>query len=146
MFFRKPYCPKGHLKNPSNLYGRRCRICHLASAKKYRPRHKGRMAYLCKRWRKLNRTRSNRWAIDYYGDRKAFMWSLKSNPCVDCKKWFHPWQMQFDHLPGHEKIAEVNAAWCHSDIRLFNEIAKCQLVCSNCHENRSYHRRYANGA
>lgn len=68
--------------------------------------------------------------------------SLKQNPCVDCEKKYPYWVMQFDHLPGREKITNISALvgeGCTKE-RLLSEISKCELVCANCHSNRTFHR------
>jgi hypothetical protein len=50
--------------------------------------------------------------------------------------------MQWDHLPGHEKVADLGSlARQGSRKRVLEEIEKCELVCANCHAIRSYRRR-----
>lgn len=71
--------------------------------------------------------------------------ALKSNPCTDCGGIFHPICMDFDHLPQFHKeypIAEMvrrRMAWA----TIMSEIAKCELVCANCHRFRTFTRREA---
>jgi hypothetical protein len=59
--------------------------------------------------------------------------------CVDCGGSFHPVAMDFDHLPGEEKRYEIarmlSGTWSIKSIE--KEIAKCELVCSNCHRVRT---------
>lgn len=69
----------------------------------------------------------------------------EASPCTDCGL-FYPWYvMQFDHLgdklDGVAKLVS-NAA---SRERIMIEIAKCELVCSNCHCVRTHERRVATG-
>ena len=68
-----------------------------------------------------------------------------SQPCVDCGGFFHPAAMTFDHLPGTIKRAEVSNL-LHSGYRqvLLDEIAKCELVCANCHAVRTFNREQSN--
>lgn len=67
--------------------------------------------------------------------------AYKTGPCVDCNKCYNPWQMQFDHVPGRGiKTAEVSSLVNCSLSRIEEEIAKCDLVCANCHANRTYYR------
>jgi hypothetical protein len=50
--------------------------------------------------------------------------------------------MQFDHRPGTKKlfhIAMFNARKCTRE-KLLAEIAKCDLVCANCHAIRTQRR------
>lgn len=68
---------------------------------------------------------------------------LKSAPCADCKQTYEPICMDFDHLPGYEKdfgIAKVSNGNV-SEERLLAEIAKCEIVCANCHRIRTRDRR-----
>lgn len=63
-------------------------------------------------------------------------------PCSDCGNVFHPAAMQWDHLPGRAKTADVSVlARRGSRKRVLDEIANCELVCANCHAVRSYFRR-----
>jgi hypothetical protein len=65
-------------------------------------------------------------------------------PCADCRQEFHPAAMQWDHLPGVEKTADLAfLAKRGSRRRVLEEIAKCELVCANCHSVRSHLRRDA---
>jgi hypothetical protein len=49
--------------------------------------------------------------------------------------------MQWDHLPGFEKLGDVSAAfWGRSRLEVLAEIAKCELVCANCHTIRTFER------
>ena len=71
-----------------------------------------------------------------------WMRQLKSQPCMDCGARFHPAAMSFDHLPGTQKrsdIATLVKRGCIGLARL--EIAKCEIVCANCHAVRTYLRR-----
>jgi len=62
--------------------------------------------------------------------------------CVDCGVPYRAWQLQFDHPPGAHKIGDVASIVGNvSETRLMSEIAKCDLVCANCHADRTYKRR-----
>lgn len=62
----------------------------------------------------------------------------ESNPCVDCYEKFNSWQMDFDHLS--DKEFDIGKGINYSRDRLMAEIAKCEVVCKNCHANRTRHR------
>lgn len=67
--------------------------------------------------------------------------ALKDAPCVDCKRSYHFACMDFDHRPGEVKIAEVSTLMNARRYReAFEEIARCDLVCSNCHRIRTWTR------
>ena len=70
----------------------------------------------------------------------TLMRSLKTGPCVDCHKRFHFAAMDFDHV-RKAKTRQVSAMLTCSLERVLEEIAKCELVCSNCHRIRSWKRR-----
>jgi hypothetical protein len=72
----------------------------------------------------------------------AWMRELKSSrPCTDCGGWFHPAAMTFDHLPGTSKRGDVsNLLYAGYRQVLLDEIAKCELVCANCHAVRTFMR------
>lgn len=64
-------------------------------------------------------------------------------PCTDCGKVYLPVVMDYDHLPGFEKSANVSSlvqkGMAISKIQ--EEIAKCELVCANCHRIRTWVRK-----
>ena len=67
-----------------------------------------------------------------------------SRPCTDCGGFFHPAAMTFDHLPGSAKrdnVSDLLRAY-HQNVAM-EEIAKCELVCANCHAVRTADRRRA---
>jgi predicted HNH restriction endonuclease len=49
--------------------------------------------------------------------------------------------MQWDHPPGVEKLAHVAELYRGRRDRVLTEIAKCELVCANCHAVRTHERR-----
>lgn len=89
-------------------------------------------------------------------------YELKDNPCTDCGLSFPPFLMHWDHMGELEKEGTIahmmtNNSW--QDV--LDEIAKCELVCGNCHGLRTikraievgtasqlmieYYNRYING-
>jgi len=70
---------------------------------------------------------------------QAYVWSvLEGASCFDCG-FSNPIALEFDHLPEHEKSAEVgNLIRVPASIEAIDiEIAKCEIVCSNCHKIRT---------
>lgn len=78
-------------------------------------------------------------------DLKKWYREIKSGPCVDCGESFHFAAMQFDHLPSFEKIENIGISIRYSKERALRELAKCELVCSNCHAVRTYNRNEDDG-
>ena len=49
--------------------------------------------------------------------------------------------MESDHLPGFVKLSDVaTLVQKRNRRRVLEEIAKCELVCANCHAVRTYER------
>ena len=73
----------------------------------------------------------------------AWYQALKSEmPCADCGDMFHHAAMTWDHLPGASKLADVSSLLQrHNRKLILAEIAKCELVCANCHAVRTFQRR-----
>lgn len=64
---------------------------------------------------------------------------LKEKPCADCGVQYPYYVMQFDHLDGHEKsydLSDKGRSWSS----ISREAAKCEVVCANCHAERSFRR------
>ncbi len=63
-------------------------------------------------------------------------------PCADCGQVFPTCCMDFDHLPGSIKKANVaDTARFYTVRGVMAEMRKCELVCSNCHRIRTFARR-----
>jgi hypothetical protein len=78
-----------------------------------------------------------------YDKHHRYLTALKlERGCADCGYDAHPAALHFDHLPGTVKRAEVGRlrGWT-TWRRLLEEIAKCEVVCANCHAIRTASRR-----
>lgn len=74
-------------------------------------------------------------------ERQEAMRALKeSSPCTDCGEFYPFCVMEFDHVEG-VKVSKL-ATWAVNNgrQRVLEEIEKCELVCSNCHMERTYSR------
>jgi hypothetical protein len=72
----------------------------------------------------------------------AYMKSAKGAPCLDCQIEYPYYVMQFDHIRGTKKGNVASMA--HQGVALStlqSEIAKCELVCANCHAERTFRRK-----
>lgn len=63
--------------------------------------------------------------------------AAKDNVCTDCRVKYHPWAMEFDHVRGEKKF-DISKCCPRKD--LDEELAKCDLVCANCHRIRTHTR------
>src|ERR1035437_1554640 len=96
-----------------------------------------------KNWRKYRD-----WYIDkirirhrkYHHTRQLFLDGAKQVPCADCKKEYAPWILDFDHVRGQKEFT-ISHRTTSSIARLKTEMAKSDIVCANCHRERTYQRR-----
>ena len=65
----------------------------------------------------------------------------QETPCADCGENYPYWMMDFDHLGDKEfQISSYrHQGKTFDDVK--KEIAKCDVVCANCHRNRTHSRR-----
>lgn len=63
----------------------------------------------------------------------------QSRGCMDCKIMYPYWILEFDHL--RDKVANVvDMVKTHSFDDVKREIEKCEVVCGNCHKDRTHSR------
>lgn len=93
-------------------------------------------------WYKKNKN----WWVERRARNKQIVIEAKSKPCMDCGIEYPTYVMDFDHREGEEKELNlariINKHWSEEHVR--REIAKCDVVCSNCHRIRT-HNRSASG-
>lgn len=85
------------------------------------------------RWHDKNKTERNKQIADRKREIQKFISSLKTK-CTRCEET-NKACLDFHHtVPGEKEICLSSAAsrgWCIE--RILKEIAKCELMCSNCH-------------
>ena len=86
---------------------------------------------------KLSIAKQKAYLAQYLRDLKT------KTPCVDCGINYPYYVMDFDHVRGikHANVMELVSTL--SKKRIDQEIAKCEIVCSNCHRIRTHMRRIA---
>jgi hypothetical protein len=130
-------CPRCQAELPLSAFGVRtngkpqhwCRVCHCAYQREYYERHKE--YYLDLQNERIERNRD--------GIREA-----KEVPCADCGHRYPYCVMDFDHRPGEKKrfnLANAAGSPRLSWEAIAAEIAKCDVVCANCHRIRTHERR-----
>lgn len=65
---------------------------------------------------------------------------LKSQPCTDCGKSYPPYVMDFDHTENNKVDNIANLFHTGRYTLAYEEIKKCEVVCSNCHRERTNKR------
>ena len=64
--------------------------------------------------------------------------------CFDCKENYPYWILEFDHLSDKKFTIAKYKNYSTSLEKIKKEIEKCEVVCSNCHKNRTFNRRLKN--
>ena len=64
-------------------------------------------------------------------------------PCVDCGINYPYYVMDFDHVRGQKHANVMELVSTLSKKKIDEEIAKCEIVCSNCHRIRTHMRKMA---
>ena len=89
---------------------------------------------------KVRQKQSNRiYRIENYESKAERLRKLKDAPCMDCGNRFPPECMDFDHVRG-VKAFEISRAAARTEEAVRAELAKCDLVCANCHRIRTRKR------
>lgn len=90
--------------------------------------------------RERERAQSRRANAKYRARIRAIIEEAKNRPCSDCGGRFPKCAMDLDDVRGRKefKISEaVQLAYGVSLERIRTEIAKCDIVCANCHRIRT---------
>lgn len=100
------------------------------------PSYAKRIKFLSDRRNKRNKKKHRK----VFPFKSSFSAKYKFRPCFDCGKQYSPWVMQFDHRPGETKLFNVAEKATVPNDRLLSEISKCDIVCANCHAERTWQR------
>ncbi len=132
-------CTKcGTVQEDGKFRGNVCRKCRSWYSREHYRRDKG--PYLA-RSRKRNK-RQSALLREYVNGIKA------GKPCMDCGVAYPFYVLDFDHREAASKSGNVGTmiALSRSLDAVKAEIEKCDLVCSNCHRERTWRRRFGKGA
>lgn len=116
-------------KDSTARYGH-CRDCKAAYQRQWYQRNRERHIRAVNELRQRRRS-TNRQIIN----------SAKERPCADCGKNYPPYVLDFDHVRGTKlgNVSEMVSA--ATTAALLAEIAKCDVVCANCHRVRTAQRK-----
>jgi len=68
--------------------------------------------------------------------------AAKDKPCTDCGIRYPYYVMQFDHVRGKKLFNVGDSVKKNFALeKVLDEIAKCEVVCANCHMERTHQRR-----
>jgi hypothetical protein len=101
--------------------------------------------YICKACRRVkskesyqrNKTSYQARAPRRRFESRNFLIKLKSGPCKDCGQKFHFCQMDFDHRNPAQKRLPISKMGLMGLDSIRKEVEKCDLVCVNCHRDRT---------
>jgi hypothetical protein len=95
-----------------------------------------------KRWRQRDPEAVRATKHRLLARQRAAVRAAKDKPCTDCGIQYPYYVMEFDHLDADSKEFNVSAGVTSRGFgRLMAEIAKCEVVCANCHAERTYQRK-----
>lgn len=72
---------------------------------------------------------------------RDYIIDAKKKACTDCKITYPTYVMDLDHLPGTNKrfaLSKMSRTYSLKEIQ--KEIDKCEVVCANCHRERTNNR------
>ena len=106
-----------------------CKECHRAYVRSH---YEKRPAYY--KAKSVRQTRVKRAAI------RKVIEAAKDRPCMDCGVAHPTYVMDFDHVRGTKRfnIGRGLSSWTVADVEA--EIAKCEVVCANCHREREHQK------
>lgn len=102
----------------------RCPPCHNAYQKAYYKKNPDSIRNSSNQRKKRNR---------------ELIQQLKSVPCKDCNETYPWYVMDFDHL--RDKKFDVSRMSNYSVEQIMEEVGKCEVVCANCHRERTFSRK-----
>lgn len=71
--------------------------------------------------------------------KQQYIREQKIRPCMDCKKKYPYYVMEFDHK--RDKVFMLSNGHKFSWDNIKKEIKKCDVICANCHRIRTHKRR-----
>ena len=84
---------------------------------------------------KLSIAKQKAYLAQYLRDLKT------KTPCIDCGINYPYYVMDFDHVRGTKHANVMELIPTLSKKKIDEEIAKCEIVCSNCHRIRTHMRK-----
>lgn len=90
-------------------------------------------------WYERNKVRADASVRAFKESIDVWINGLKVGPCADCGGEFPPYVLDFHHRAGEKKLFAIsNGKKKYGKRRLEEEMAKCDLICANCHRIRHH--------
>lgn len=136
---RKSYRHQYYLKNKRKAL-EQGRVWRTRNITKFRRKKRKEGRRFRARYADQIKAYNKKYAAQRYAERRLFIDACKSRPCLDCSVEYPACVMQFDHVRGR-KLFQISTRMSCNLERLKIEIAKCDVVCANCHSIRTHKRR-----
>jgi hypothetical protein len=109
------------------LYSSDCKACKCRYQKNHSPANKEKMKIQAKKWQNQFRIKTYTWLVEQAKD-----------GCIECGETDFVC-LQFDHIDPSTKIGSVSTMVANKrSLKLIKEeVAKCQVLCANCHQRRT---------
>ena len=135
-------------QNPTHKTCSGCHVVKPVEEFNFKHRVKGvRHSYCRECGKRLTRSHYKRNKRSYldrntraYQRHRELIRQAKSRPCADCGVQYPYYVMDFDHRDGEEKLFELNSVARKTITGILREIEKCDVVCANCHRERTQRR------
>lgn len=148
---RKTHCKHGHKFDGTEVWhtnwrGFKCRVCRECARarmqrKRENPNFKANEAAKQAHWRRNNQDEYRRRYQAEFDRKRQILLDARAGGCVRCGEK-HPACLDFHHRDGKEsKLGNIGQFRKFGTDRLLAEIAKCDVLCANCHRKHHYDER-----
>lgn len=115
--------------------------------KRRKPHKRRTQCYYCaaqsnKRSRQKNQWKYNLKSRERRNARKQRAVEYKGGICKHCNQTFHFSAFDFNHIDPTQKDKDPGLMMGSTDEKLFEELDKCILLCSNCHRTHHFQNGY----
>ena len=153
---RRTHCKNGHLYDEKtsswsiNWKGYRCRECRECSRlRQARKRENPEFNRLCAertaRWRKRHPEKYEKAWKRAQDQKRQILLDARAGGCIKCGEK-HPSCLDFHHRGGKkDKLGNISETRKFAVKRILEEIAKCDVLCANCHRKHHWNERNQKG-
>lgn len=149
---RKTACKHGHQFDgteqwATNWKGYRCRVCRVCSRirmqhKRENPNFKVTEAAKARRYREAHPDRYRKAWQRAHETKRQLLLDARIGGCLVCGEK-HPACLDFHHRDGKtDKLGDIGTMRHFGIKRLNAEIAKCDVLCANCHRKHHWQERH----
>lgn len=154
---RKTHCPNGHEYTIENTYvqtkrdryrgvrqSRACRTCQrdMMRRKRLNPEFKKQGAVRTARWRETHPKEYKAAYEKSHAEKKQILDDARKGGCIRCGE-SDLWCLDFHHRDPTEKEGNLGQIRRFGIDRIKAEIAKCDVLCANCHR-KHHHSEHEN--